>query len=151
MKHVLVGKFSHGRPPIDFIKDFFVALKLKGSPMRMFKWTPEFTPLKESLLSPLGSASICVALDVSKPVKNETWIVFEDDKSEKIVEGFWHHVDYDSIPHYCNVCSHLGHTNDECKRKGEEIAKEGNKERHKSVKPQEKLSDGLLCLNLEPT
>ncbi|KAG9154501.1 hypothetical protein Leryth_027691 [Lithospermum erythrorhizon] len=30
MKYVLVGKFSHGRPPIGLIKEFFVNLKLKG-------------------------------------------------------------------------------------------------------------------------
>ncbi|GAA0184883.1 hypothetical protein LIER_32171 [Lithospermum erythrorhizon] len=31
MKHVLIGKFSHGRPTIAVIKEFFVKLKLKGA------------------------------------------------------------------------------------------------------------------------
>ncbi|GAA0139999.1 hypothetical protein LIER_35176 [Lithospermum erythrorhizon] len=31
MKYVLVGKFSHGRPTIAIIKEFFIALKLKGA------------------------------------------------------------------------------------------------------------------------
>ncbi|GAA0163165.1 hypothetical protein LIER_39537 [Lithospermum erythrorhizon] len=31
MKHVLVGKFSPGRPTISIIKKFFIALKLKGA------------------------------------------------------------------------------------------------------------------------
>ncbi|GAA0182301.1 hypothetical protein LIER_30354 [Lithospermum erythrorhizon] len=88
MQHVLVGKFSHGRPQIDSIKEFFIALKLKGdynislydtkhlfiecalmedftrlwmrtvwfvkgSPMPMFKWTPDFSPDRESPLSPV--------------------------------------------------------------------------------------------------
>ncbi|GAA0139186.1 hypothetical protein LIER_00786 [Lithospermum erythrorhizon] len=30
MKHVLIGKFSHGRPAIGLIKEFFVGLQLKG-------------------------------------------------------------------------------------------------------------------------
>ena len=31
MKFVLVGKFSHGRPPFKTIKEFFMGLKLKGN------------------------------------------------------------------------------------------------------------------------
>ncbi|GAA0144993.1 hypothetical protein LIER_44067 [Lithospermum erythrorhizon] len=30
MNFVLVGKFSHGRPPLNTIKDFFMGLKLQG-------------------------------------------------------------------------------------------------------------------------
>ncbi|GAA0148264.1 hypothetical protein LIER_07757 [Lithospermum erythrorhizon] len=31
MKFVLVGKFSHGRSPLNIIKDFFMGLKLQGA------------------------------------------------------------------------------------------------------------------------
>ncbi|GAA0172051.1 hypothetical protein LIER_41270 [Lithospermum erythrorhizon] len=51
MKHVLVGKFSHGRPAIAVVKEFFIGLILKGFPMRIFKWSPEFDPNKESPIS----------------------------------------------------------------------------------------------------
>ncbi|GAA0152033.1 hypothetical protein LIER_37406 [Lithospermum erythrorhizon] len=88
MKHVVVGKFSHGRPQLSAIKAFLTNLKLKGeysfsiydhrhifiecdhledrnkiwlkhcwfinsTPMRVFKWTPEFTPSMESLIRPV--------------------------------------------------------------------------------------------------
>ncbi|GAA0160853.1 hypothetical protein LIER_17310 [Lithospermum erythrorhizon] len=195
MKHVLIGKFSHGRPAIGLIKEFFVGLKLKGEynvslydtkhlfiecslmedftrlwmritwyvkgfAMRMFKWTPEFNPHKESPLSPvwahfdglplylfdheallsiansigsplridhnninrvkLGQASVCVALDMSRPIKDKVWIAFEDEDLEEIVEGFWQPVTYDSYPAYCSGCCHLGHAMEACKRKVED-------------------------------
>ncbi|GAA0156915.1 hypothetical protein LIER_43383 [Lithospermum erythrorhizon] len=37
MKFVLVGKFSHGRPPLNIIKEFFMGLKLQGVPLYMFE------------------------------------------------------------------------------------------------------------------
>ncbi|GAA0145370.1 hypothetical protein LIER_42856 [Lithospermum erythrorhizon] len=197
MKHVLVGKFSHGRPPIGLLKEFFVSLKLKGEynislydtkhlfiecaliedftrlwmrnnwyvkgfPMRMFKWTDDFNPNKESPLSPvwvhfdglplylfneealfsiantigsplridqlninrvkLGSASVCVALDVSKPILDKIWVAFEEEDSEEVVEGFWQQVTYDHFPAYCSCCNHLGHVMTYCKRQEEKEA-----------------------------
>ncbi|GAA0145553.1 hypothetical protein LIER_05724 [Lithospermum erythrorhizon] len=88
LQYVLVGKFSHGRPPMDTIKKFFLGLKLKGScnsasydykhifiecawkddfyrlwlelkwiiagyVMRVFKWSPDFSPATESPIAPV--------------------------------------------------------------------------------------------------
>ncbi|GAA0153061.1 hypothetical protein LIER_11385 [Lithospermum erythrorhizon] len=91
MKHVLVGKFSHGRPTIAIIEEFFIALKLKGV------------------------ASVCVELDVSKPLGDKVWVSFEDDDYPDNNEGFWQRVDYDEIPHYCSKCFHMGHSIENCK------------------------------------
>ncbi|GAA0155290.1 hypothetical protein LIER_13051 [Lithospermum erythrorhizon] len=47
----------------------------------------------------LGTASVCVELDVSKPLMNETWISFVDDEDPTIVvDGFWQKVVYDEVP-----------------------------------------------------
>ncbi|GAA0162883.1 hypothetical protein LIER_18883 [Lithospermum erythrorhizon] len=128
---------------------------VQSCPMRIFKWTPEFHPSKESPLTPiwvhfhglplylfegegllsvansigrplgidshnvnrvkLGTASVCVELDVSKPLMNETWVSFVDDEDHSIVDGFWQKVEYDGVSPYCSKCFHLGHKNDDCK------------------------------------
>ncbi|GAA0167140.1 hypothetical protein LIER_40321 [Lithospermum erythrorhizon] len=97
LKYVLVGKFSHGRPPMDTIKKFFVSLKLKGDcnstifdkkhifiecvckedyyhiwlklkwfidgyAMRVFKWSPDFSPMKESSIAPVWIRVECLPL-----------------------------------------------------------------------------------------
>ncbi|GAA0173775.1 hypothetical protein LIER_27323 [Lithospermum erythrorhizon] len=191
MKHILVGKFSHGRPTIAIIKEFFISLKLKGAynislydakhliiecdlledytrlwvrfiwfiksyPMRIFKWTVDFDSYKESALTPvrahfprlptylyeeegllsiansigkplridslntnrvkLGVASVCIELDVSKPLVDKVWVSFEDDEYPDYNEGFWQRVEYDEIPHYCSKCFHMGHSVANCKR-----------------------------------
>ncbi|GAA0140490.1 hypothetical protein LIER_35249 [Lithospermum erythrorhizon] len=46
----------------------------------------------------LGTASVCVELDVSKPLMNETWVSFADDKDHSIVDGFGQKVKYDDVP-----------------------------------------------------
>ncbi|KAG9144927.1 hypothetical protein Leryth_026357 [Lithospermum erythrorhizon] len=191
MKHVLVGKFSHGRPTIAIIKEFFIALKLKGAynislydakhliiecdlledytrlwvrliwfiknyPMRIFKWTADFDSSKESALTPvwvhfpglpiflyeeegllsvansigkplridalntnrvkLGVASVCVELDVSKPLVDKVWISFEDEDCPDNNEVVLHQFKIYEIPHYCSKCFHMGHSVENCKR-----------------------------------
>ncbi|GAA0172703.1 hypothetical protein LIER_26474 [Lithospermum erythrorhizon] len=64
----------------------------------------------------LGMASVCVELDVSKLLMNETRVSFVDDEDPNVVEGFWHRVEYDSVPPYFSKCFHIGHKVDECKR-----------------------------------
>ncbi|GAA0169436.1 hypothetical protein LIER_40759 [Lithospermum erythrorhizon] len=106
--------------------------------MRVFKWTPDFHPSKESPLTPvwihlhglplylfegegllsvansigkplrvdshnvnrvkLGTPSVCVELDVSKPLMKETWMSFVDDEDPTVVDGFWQSVEYDNNP-----------------------------------------------------
>ncbi|GAA0145588.1 hypothetical protein LIER_05752 [Lithospermum erythrorhizon] len=154
---------------------------VKGFPMRMFKWTDDFNPNKESPLSlvwvhfeglplylfndealfsiantigsplridqynvdrvKLGSASVCVSLDVSKPNLDKIWVAFEEDDSDKVVEGFWEKVSYDIFPSYCTCCNHLGHVLNDCKRKDETYAQlvnnsaNSNNEKEVKAKP----------------
>ncbi|GAA0142607.1 hypothetical protein LIER_42733 [Lithospermum erythrorhizon] len=52
----------------------------------------------------LGTSSVSVELDVSKPLMNETWISFVDDEDPTIVvDGFW------------SKCFHMEHKVDDCK------------------------------------
>ncbi|KAG9157591.1 hypothetical protein Leryth_027365 [Lithospermum erythrorhizon] len=107
MKHVLVGKFTHGRPSIAIIREFFVSLKLRGYEMRVFKWSPisppsknpqlhlfgfELKPLRVDLRNinrvNLSSARICVELDVSQPLVDSIYVCFEDEVSHEVLEGF---------------------------------------------------------------
>ncbi|KAG9138759.1 hypothetical protein Leryth_025346 [Lithospermum erythrorhizon] len=138
---------------------------VKSCPMRIFKWTPDFNPSKESPLTPvwvhfhglplylfegerlisvantigkplrvdshnvnrvkLGTASVCIELDVSKPLMHETWISFVDDEDPDIVEGFWQKVEYDSVPSYCSKCFHIGHKVDDYKQDMEKEQRRG--------------------------
>ncbi|GAA0140607.1 hypothetical protein LIER_44051 [Lithospermum erythrorhizon] len=142
----------------DFTKLWMrITWYVKGFPMRMFKWTPDFRPEKESPLTPvwihfeglplylfdeepllsiansigqplkidhnnikrvkLGQASVCVAMDVSKPVRDKVWVAFEEEDSEVMLEGFWQSVRYEHYPSYCPECGHLGHSEADCKRR----------------------------------
>ncbi|GAA0179388.1 hypothetical protein LIER_42216 [Lithospermum erythrorhizon] len=191
MNYVLVGKFSHGRPKLEAIKEFFVNMKFKGEfnisiydpkhlfieltlledrnrlwmkqvwfisslPMRIFKWDANFNPNIESSIRPvwvsfpglplylfnecglasvantigppirfdsfninrvkLGVAIVCVELDISKPRDHSVWVNFEDEEDPALDEGFWQPVEYDFIPPFCVECSHIGHTQEACKR-----------------------------------
>ncbi|GAA0171066.1 hypothetical protein LIER_43891 [Lithospermum erythrorhizon] len=191
MNYVLIGKFSHGRPTLDAIKEFFVNMKFKGEfnisifdpkhlfieltlledrnklwmkqvwflsslPMRVFKWDANFNPNIESSIRPvwvsfpglplylfneyglasvantigtpirfdslninrvkLGVAIVCVELDISKPRGHSVWVNFEDEEDPSLDEGFWQAVEYDFIPPFCVECSHIGHTQEACKR-----------------------------------
>ncbi|GAA0158401.1 hypothetical protein LIER_15443 [Lithospermum erythrorhizon] len=95
---------------------------VKGSPMPLYSIANSIgSPLRidrnNTNRVKLGSASICVALDVSKPLKQETWIEFEDDDTGEVLEKICQKVDYAHTPSYCTGCMHLGHTIAVCKRK----------------------------------
>ncbi|GAA0162930.1 hypothetical protein LIER_18920 [Lithospermum erythrorhizon] len=75
----------------------------------------------------LGVASVCVELDVSKPLVDQVWVSFEDDDHQENNEGFWQRVEYDETPKYCSKCFHMGHSLEECKHDFE-------KERLRAVK-----------------
>ncbi|GAA0174890.1 hypothetical protein LIER_28180 [Lithospermum erythrorhizon] len=117
MKPVLVGKFTHGKPPFGVIKEFFVCLKLRGDcyEMRLFKWDSEFSPFKES---PIAHVWIRIEeLDVSQPLVDSIWVRFEDEISKEVLEGFWVRVYYDAVPPFCTLCSHISHGLESCKRR----------------------------------
>ncbi|GAA0151469.1 hypothetical protein LIER_10182 [Lithospermum erythrorhizon] len=126
MKYVLVGKLSHGRPPLSIIKQFFVGLKLKGQynvSLLYHKHIFIELALKPLHIDPynmshinLNYARICVELNLTTPLVDSIWITFEDDASSTILEGFWVKIFYDVVPHYCTGCSHIGHDVVVCKR-----------------------------------
>ncbi|GAA0140000.1 hypothetical protein LIER_35177 [Lithospermum erythrorhizon] len=64
----------------------------------------------------LGVASVCVELDVSKPLVDKVWVSFEDDDYPDNNEGFWQQVQDDEIPQYCSKYFHMGHSVGNCKR-----------------------------------
>ncbi|GAA0171557.1 hypothetical protein LIER_25558 [Lithospermum erythrorhizon] len=79
-KPVLVGKFTHGKPPFGVIKEFFVSLKLRGYEMWVFKWDSEFSPFKESLIAPVwirieGDFTIGKVFDVFPQSDNNSNVV----------------------------------------------------------------------------
>ncbi|GAA0162286.1 hypothetical protein LIER_39384 [Lithospermum erythrorhizon] len=61
-------------------------------------------------------ASVCVELDVSKPLVDEVWVSFEDDDHLDNNEGFWQRVEYDETLKYCSKCFYMGHSLEDCKR-----------------------------------
>ncbi|GAA0187523.1 hypothetical protein LIER_34811 [Lithospermum erythrorhizon] len=97
---------------------------VQSCPMRIFKWIPDFNPSTPLRIDShnvnrvkLGTAFVCVELDVSKPLMNETWISFVDDEDPTIVfDGFWQKVEYDDVPPYCLKCFRMGHKVEDCKR-----------------------------------
>ncbi|GAA0149287.1 hypothetical protein LIER_08506 [Lithospermum erythrorhizon] len=140
LKYVLVGKFSHGRPPMDTIKKFFVSLKLKGDFWIRVECLPLYLFDEMSLLSisnsigrpisvdprnvnrtMLHSARICVELDVGKPLLDAILISFKDEVSKNILEKFWVKVFYDEVLLFCSFCCHIGHGTGTCKRRLEDI------------------------------
>ncbi|GAA0149764.1 hypothetical protein LIER_36990 [Lithospermum erythrorhizon] len=133
MKHILIGKFSHGRPTIALIKEFFVNLKLKGELLLLVANTIR-KPLRVDSHNvnrvKLGTASVCIELDVSKPLMHETWISFVDDEDLDIVEGFSQKVEYESVPPYSSKCFHMGFKEDDCKRDFELEKSKGHEAPH---------------------
>ncbi|GAA0185440.1 hypothetical protein LIER_32728 [Lithospermum erythrorhizon] len=64
----------------------------------------------------LGVATVCVELDISLPRVHTVWVNFEDEEDPILDEGFWQKGEYEFIPPYCVECSHIGHTQEACKR-----------------------------------
>ncbi|KAL2227904.1 UNVERIFIED_CONTAM: hypothetical protein Sindi_2149100 [Sesamum indicum] len=56
-RFALVGKFSHGAPSYSMLHKLIAGTGIKnrftGYPMRVFKWTPTFTPSQESSIVPV--------------------------------------------------------------------------------------------------
>ncbi|GAA0156708.1 hypothetical protein LIER_14135 [Lithospermum erythrorhizon] len=119
MKHVLIGKFSHGRPAIALMKEFFCSLNLKG------EYNLSLYDTKHLFIECPNGRLYSFMVAPYMPLMHETWIGFEEDSQELEVEkdGFWQKVLYDAVPGYCKECHHLGHKDSSCKRsKGKEIA-----------------------------
>ncbi|GAA0148986.1 hypothetical protein LIER_36842 [Lithospermum erythrorhizon] len=82
----------------------------------------------------LGVPSVCVELDISKPLVNEVWINFEDDEDPDSSEGFWQKVEYDETLTYYSKCFYMGHSLEDCKRDFE-------KERLQAAKGKKAMDD----------
>ncbi|GAA0182773.1 hypothetical protein LIER_30423 [Lithospermum erythrorhizon] len=88
-------------------------------PMRIFKWTPDFHPSKESPLTPIWVHFHGLPLYLFEG---------EDDENPNIVvDGFWQTVEYEDVPPYCSKCLHMGHRLEHCKRDLEKEQGKGQK------------------------
>ncbi|KAL2248149.1 UNVERIFIED_CONTAM: hypothetical protein Sindi_2667200 [Sesamum indicum] len=135
----LVGKFSHGKPQFRHLHRLIAGLGVKGAftvrfPLRIFKWTPTFTPAQESSLIPIWDALFAVANMIGTPLQiddctfsqsklSKARIRIEIDLTKPVVEGFnlqingvtiHQKVEYEQLPKYCNLCKHVGHDDLEC-------------------------------------
>ena len=57
----------------------------------------------------LGTARVCIEIDVSKPLEDEIWLTIVDEKTGEPIERISQQVEYESHPSYCSYCCHLGH------------------------------------------
>ncbi|KAH9684253.1 protein WVD2-like 3 [Citrus sinensis] len=89
----LVGKLSFGRPPIDVIRKFFVALGLKGN-------------VEISLLDP---CHILIQLhleeDYTRIWLRQSWFI--DGRAMR-------YIIFEKVPRYCATYKHVGHSDDTC-------------------------------------
>ncbi|KAL2233643.1 UNVERIFIED_CONTAM: hypothetical protein Sindi_1544300 [Sesamum indicum] len=92
--------------------------------MRIFKWSPTFTPAQESSLIPVWEHHFKTddcTFNQSKLSKARIGI--EMDLTKPLVEGFnlqsngvtiHQKVEYEQLSKYCNLCKHVGHDDLEC-------------------------------------
>ncbi|KAL2244365.1 UNVERIFIED_CONTAM: hypothetical protein Sindi_0554500 [Sesamum indicum] len=74
---------------------------IQGYPMRVFKWTPTFTPSKESSIVPV-------------------WVSFPELPAHLFrKEVLFTRIEYEDIPHYCSLCKHVGHRDSDCYTEGD--------------------------------
>ena len=137
----LVGKFSHGRPPLEDIRKFFMSLNLrdqvsvglldyrhvllKCAAEADFNriWTRGLWQLGTPLFVDSATASgtrpsvarACVEVDLLKPICSRVWVAVAGE------QGFWQKVAVDDLPKYCSTCWRLGHAVDECKKPAEDL------------------------------
>ncbi|KAL2230957.1 UNVERIFIED_CONTAM: hypothetical protein Sindi_1690100 [Sesamum indicum] len=116
---------------------------IQGFPMRIFKWTPTFTPAQESSTIPIwvcfpelpshlshkdalfadGTPLQIDDCTLNQSKLSKARIDIEIDLTKPLVEGFdlqingvtsHQKVVYEQLPKYCNLCKHVGHDNLEC-------------------------------------
>ncbi|GAA0170510.1 hypothetical protein LIER_24750 [Lithospermum erythrorhizon] len=114
---------------------------IQGSPIKMFKWSVDFSPDKESSIKPVWvhfpglplylfdpEPLASIANSIGHPIRYDShninrvklgvasiWIGFEDEADPANNEGFWQLVEYEFVPSYCTDCSHVGHLASQCK------------------------------------
>ncbi|KAL0424142.1 UNVERIFIED_CONTAM: hypothetical protein Sradi_0949000 [Sesamum radiatum] len=154
----LVGKFT-----VSMInsKHFLINLKnesdysrlwlrriwyLKGFPMRVFKWSPTFTPTQESSIVPVWvslpelpahlirkDVMFVIANIIGTPLQidssklSKARVCVEIDLLKPMLqevdlqicgETIVQKVEYEQVPLYCSLCQHVGHQGSECYSKG---------------------------------
>ncbi|KAK4394250.1 hypothetical protein Sango_1895800 [Sesamum angolense] len=99
---------------------------LNGFPMRVFKWSPTFTPEQESAITPIWvclpelpahlfrkDALFAIANNIGTPLQiaDSTFNQSNLANARNIV--------YEQVPDYCSLCKHVGHRDAECYSKGD--------------------------------
>ncbi|KAL0417384.1 UNVERIFIED_CONTAM: hypothetical protein Slati_3570300 [Sesamum latifolium] len=107
-KHVLISLSNE----VDFSRLWLRQIwYIQGFPMRVFKWTPTFTPAQESSIVPvwskLSKARVGIEIDLTAPIVEDFDLQINGRTiRQKVV--------YEQVPKYCNLCKHVGHDNLEC-------------------------------------
>ncbi|GAA0153431.1 hypothetical protein LIER_11673 [Lithospermum erythrorhizon] len=97
---------------------------IHSCPMRIFKWTPDFHPSKESPLTPIWVHFHGLPLYL---FEGEGLLSVANSIDSSIVDGFWQTIEYDDVPPYCSKCLHMGHRLEDCKRDLEKEQGKGQK------------------------
>ncbi|XP_022873959.1 uncharacterized protein LOC111392796 [Olea europaea var. sylvestris] len=140
-KYTLVGKFPHRKPTMrkvglidtthilihltheeDYSRFFLKpSWYIDGCPMRVLKWTCDFTPEQETPIVPVwrideattdlrrpSEARVCIEVNLEHKLPDRVWIERAGNR------GFWQTVIYEKRPIFCFSCKHLGHSYDQC-------------------------------------
>ncbi|MQL89313.1 hypothetical protein Taro_021887 [Colocasia esculenta] len=83
-----------------------------------------------------AEALVCVDVDIAKPLPDRIWIGNGDG-------GFWQRINFHRVPPICSICCRLGHSQNDCKKKGRDVVPIDNRQPmvHASIKDSSKDTD----------
>ncbi|KAL0383837.1 UNVERIFIED_CONTAM: hypothetical protein Sradi_2778000 [Sesamum radiatum] len=142
-KHILINLTNES----DFSRLWLRRIwYLKGFPMRVFKWSPTFTPTQESSIVPIWvslpelpahlirkDVMFVIANIIGTPLQidssklSKARVCVEIDLLKPLIqevdlqicgETIVQKVEYEQVPLYCSLCQHVGHQGSECYSKG---------------------------------
>ncbi|KAL0359939.1 UNVERIFIED_CONTAM: hypothetical protein Sradi_3678400 [Sesamum radiatum] len=142
-KHILINLTNES----DFSRLWLRRIwYLKGFPMRVFKWSPTFTPMQESSIVPIWvslpelpahlirkDVMFVIANIIGTPLQidssklSKARVCVEIDLLKPLIqevdlqicgETIVQKVEYEQVPLYCSLCQHVGHQGSECYSKG---------------------------------
>ncbi|KAL9675964.1 hypothetical protein QQ045_004173 [Rhodiola kirilowii] len=101
---------------LDSEEDAKVALtsplrKVGHAMFRLFRYTPDYNPKKESSTTTKWYVRACVEVDVTKPIPDEVRITLSDGRV------FWQQIEVEGNLSYCGFCKVHGHTLIECRKR----------------------------------
>ncbi|KAL2228171.1 UNVERIFIED_CONTAM: hypothetical protein Sindi_1796800 [Sesamum indicum] len=112
---------------------------IQGYLMRIFKWTPTFTPSQESSIVPVWEVLFTVASMIGTPLQiddatlnqsklSKARACIELDLLEPRLEDFQiqicgativQRIEYEDIPNFYSLCKHVGHRDSDCYSEGD--------------------------------